>query len=52
MEKLNNGEIIIGDGGMTYALEKRGFVRAAHWTPEAVVDHPEAGEVDLVSDNI
>ena len=43
MERLARGDIIIGDGGMTYTLEARGFVTATNWTPEAVVEHPEAG---------
>ncbi len=26
-----------------FALEKRGYVKAGPWTPEASVEHPEAG---------
>lgn len=26
-----------------FALEKRGYVKAGPWTPEAVIEHPEAG---------
>jgi hypothetical protein len=26
-----------------FALEKRGYVKAGPWTPEATVEHPEAG---------
>lgn len=43
LEKLDRGDVVIGDGGMTYTLEKRGYVTASQWTPEAVVEHPEAG---------
>ena len=43
MEKLDRGELILGDGGITYTLEKRGYITATQWTPEAVVEHPEAG---------
>ena len=43
LEQLNAGELIVGDGGMTYALEKRGYVKAGVWTPECTVEHPEAG---------
>ena len=32
-----------GDGGYVFALEKRGYVKAGPWTPEAVIEHPEAG---------
>lgn len=46
MERLNAGEIVIGDGGFVFALEKRGYVKAGPWTPEASVTHPEAGMVD------
>ncbi|XP_069794421.1 betaine--homocysteine S-methyltransferase 1 isoform X3 [Narcine bancroftii] len=42
LERLASGEIIIGDGGFVFALEKRGFVKAGPWTPEATVEHPEA----------
>ena len=33
---------------MTYALEKRGYVKAGVWTPEATVEHPEAGQLSSV----
>lgn len=41
---MNAGEIVIGDGGFVFALEKRGYVKAGPWTPEAAAEHPEAGE--------
>lgn len=43
MERLNAGEVVIGDGGFVFALEKRGYVKAGPWTPEAAAEHPEAG---------
>lgn len=43
--RLNAGEVLVGDGGMTYALEKRGYVKAGPWTPESTVEHPEAGQL-------
>lgn len=42
LERLNDGEVVVGDGGFVFALEKRGYVKAGPWTPEAVVEHPEA----------
>nr|XP_023678932.1 betaine--homocysteine S-methyltransferase 1-like [Paramormyrops kingsleyae] len=42
LERLNAGEVVIGDGGFVFALEKRGYVKAGPWTPEASVTHPEA----------
>lgn len=39
---LEAGEVVIGDGGFVFALEKRGYVKAGPWTPEAAVEHPEA----------
>ncbi|PAA86093.1 hypothetical protein BOX15_Mlig026652g1 [Macrostomum lignano] len=42
MERLDNGDVVIGDGGFVFALEKRGYVKAGPWTPEAVVEYPEA----------
>ncbi|EDV26822.1 Betaine--homocysteine S-methyltransferase 1 [Trichoplax sp. H2] len=41
LERLDEG-VIIGDGGFVVALEKRGYVQAGPWTPEAVIEHPEA----------
>lgn len=40
---------MIGDGGYVIALERRGYVKAGHWTPEAAVEHPDAGRNDLIS---
>ena len=42
MERLGKGEVILGDGSYTVTLEKRGYVLANAWTPEASVEHPEA----------
>lgn len=43
MERLDAGEVVIGDGGFVFALEKRGYVKAGPWTPEAAAEYPEAG---------
>ena len=45
---MNEGPVI-GDGGFVFALEKRGYVKAGPWTPEATVEHPEAGECKVYS---
>jgi len=42
LERLDAGELVIGDGGYVFALEKRGYVKAGPWTPEATVEYPEA----------
>lgn len=44
LERLTAGEVVIGDGGFVFALEKRGYVKAGPWTPEAAAEHPEAGK--------
>lgn len=49
MERLNANEVVVGDGGFVFALEKRGYVKAGPWTPEAVVENPEAGKNFLAS---
>lgn len=41
LDRLHKG-IVIGDGGFVFALEKRGYVKAGPWTPEAVIEYPEA----------
>ena len=43
MERLNAGEVVVGDGGMVNTLEKRGYVKAGPWTPECTVEHPDGG---------
>ena len=35
---------VIGDGSYVITLEKRGYVKAGSWTPEAVIEYPEAGK--------
>ncbi|KAM6965336.1 betaine--homocysteine S-methyltransferase 1-like [Aplochiton taeniatus] len=42
LERLNAGEVVIGDGGYVMQLERRGYVKAGHYTTEAAVEHPEA----------
>lgn len=44
LERLDAGEVVIGDGGFVFALEKRGYVKAGPWTPEATAEYPEAGK--------
>jgi betaine-homocysteine S-methyltransferase len=41
LERMDEG-VVVGDGGFVFALEKRGYVKAGPWTPEASVEHPEA----------
>lgn len=43
LERLSRG-IVLGDGGYLLELEHRGYVRAGPFTPEVVLDHPEAVE--------
>ncbi|KPP57477.1 hypothetical protein Z043_124793 [Scleropages formosus] len=47
LERLEAGDVVIGDGGFVFALEKRGYVKAGPWTPEAAAEHPEAGRALL-----
>lgn len=42
LARLQNGEVIVGDGGFVFELEKRGYVTAGPWTPEASIEHPDA----------
>uniref|UniRef100_A0A8D2D020 Betaine--homocysteine S-methyltransferase 2 n=1 Tax=Sciurus vulgaris TaxID=55149 RepID=A0A8D2D020_SCIVU len=42
LERLDAGEVVIGDGSFLLTLEKRGYVKAGLWTPEAVIEHPDA----------
>ncbi|XP_004586371.2 S-methylmethionine--homocysteine S-methyltransferase BHMT2 isoform X1 [Ochotona princeps] len=42
LQRLDAGEVVVGDGSFLITLEKRGYVRVGCWTPEAVVEHPNA----------
>jgi len=44
LERLDAGEVIIGDGGYIVTLEKRCYVKAGNWTPESAIEHPQAVE--------
>lgn len=37
--------MVVGDGGVVFALERRGYVNGGIWTPEVVMEHPEAGKL-------
>jgi len=41
IQRLNEG-VVIGDGGFVFCLERRGYVKAGPWTPEAAIENPEA----------
>jgi betaine-homocysteine S-methyltransferase len=43
LERLSNGRVL-GDGGYLLELEKRGYVQAGPFTPEVVIEHPDALE--------
>lgn len=49
LERLDEGEVVIGDGGFVFALEKRGYVRAGPWTPEVNVEYPSAGKFYILT---
>lgn len=41
LEKLKN-DVVIGDGGTIFELERRGYISAGPFTPQVVIEHPEA----------
>jgi methionine synthase I (cobalamin-dependent) len=41
LERLSEGPVL-GDGGYLLELEKRGYVQAGPFTPEVVIEHPDA----------
>lgn len=41
LERLQEGTVL-GDGGTIFELERRGYVSAGPFTPEAVIEQPEA----------
>ena len=43
LERLTEGPVL-GDGGYLLELEKRGYVQAGPFTPEMVIEHPDALE--------
>merc|ERR1719199_380860 len=40
LERLREGPVI-GDGGQVFHMEKKGYLRAGPWTPEATCEFPE-----------
>jgi len=41
LQRLAEG-VVVGDGGYVWQLERRGYVKAGPWTPEASVEYPDA----------
>lgn len=41
LQRLSEGPVV-GDGSMCFLLEKRGYAKSGMFTPEAVIDYPEA----------
>merc|ERR1712013_975015 len=41
LTRLRQGDVILGDGSYVVTLEKRGYVKAGDWTPEAAVEEPD-----------
>jgi len=41
LERLSEG-VVLGDGGYIVELERRGYVITGAFTPEVVLDYPEA----------
>ncbi|MBT8339721.1 MAG: homocysteine S-methyltransferase family protein [Desulfatitalea sp.] len=41
IDRLKNS-VVLGDGGAIFELERRGYVSAGPFTPQVVVEHPEA----------
>lgn len=41
LERLTEGPVL-GDGGYLLELDKRGYVQAGPFTPEVVIEHPDA----------
>ena len=37
-------DVVLGDGGSLFELERRGYVSAGPFTPEVCIEHPEAVE--------
>merc|ERR1711962_175239 len=44
LQRLQAGEIILGDGNYCHTLERRGWCLAGFWTPEAAAENPAAIE--------
>jgi len=44
LERLEDGEVILGDGSWSHTLERRGYCLAGYWTPESAAEHPHAVE--------
>lgn len=40
--ELLKDDVVLGDGGAIFELERRGYISAGPFTPEVCLDHPEA----------
>ena len=40
--ELLRDDVVLGDGGAIFELERRGYISAGPFTPEVCLDHPEA----------
>ncbi|MEJ2660271.1 MAG: homocysteine S-methyltransferase family protein [Desulfobacteraceae bacterium] len=41
LEKLKK-DVVLGDGGAIFELERRGYISAGPFTPQVVIEHPES----------
>jgi len=41
LKKLRN-DVVLGDGGAIFELERRGYVSAGPFTPQVIIEHPES----------
>jgi betaine-homocysteine S-methyltransferase len=41
LEKLKK-DVVLGDGGAIFELERRGYISAGPFTPQVVIEHPDA----------
>ncbi len=40
--ELLKDDVVLGDGGALFEMERRGYVSAGPFTPEVCIEHPEA----------
>ena len=41
LKKLKH-DVVLGDGGAIFELERRGYVSAGPFTPQVIIEHPES----------
>lgn len=52
MECFDVGEVVVGDGGFLFCMEKWGYVKVGVWILEVIVEYLEVGNDFVIVWNV